>query len=180
LDPNGTVLITGGTGTLGSLLAQHLVTTHGIRHLLLTSRRGPDTPGADQLTTRLTELGATTTITACDTTDRHALDTLLTHIPTDHPLTAVIHTAGLLDDATLTTLTPRQLHTVLQPKTDAAWHLHQATRHLPLQAFVLYSSIAATIGSPGQANYAAANAYLDALATHRHTHGLPAHSLAWG
>ncbi|MFD8708629.1 SDR family NAD(P)-dependent oxidoreductase, partial [Kitasatospora sp. NPDC059648] len=180
LDPDGTVLITGGTGTLGTLLAKHLATTHGVRHLVLTSRRGPDTPGATQLTAELRELGATVTIAACDTTDRQAVDTLLAGIPTEHPLTAVIHTAGILDDATLATLTPERLTTVLRPKIDAAWHLHQATEHLDLRAFVLYSSIAATIGSPGQANYAAANAYLDALATHRHTHGLPAHSLAWG
>ncbi|MFD8708143.1 type I polyketide synthase, partial [Kitasatospora sp. NPDC059648] len=180
LDPDGTVLITGGTGTLGTLLAKHLATTHGVRHLVLTSRRGPDAPGATQLTAELRERGATVTIAACDTTDRQAVDTLLAGIPTQHPLTAVIHTAGILDDATLATLTPERLTTVLRPKIDAAWHLHQATEHLDLRAFVLYSSIAATIGSPGQANYAAANAYLDALATHRHTHGLPAHSLAWG
>ncbi|MFF7634692.1 type I polyketide synthase [Kitasatospora sp. NPDC008050] len=180
LDPNGTVLITGGTGTLGTLLARHLITEHGIRHLHLVSRRGPNTPGATQLTDELAGLGAQVVLTACDTADAAAVNTLIADIPTEHPLTAVIHTAGVLDDATIASLTPEQLHTVLRPKIDAAWHLHQATHHLNLQAFVLYSSIAGLIGSPGQANYAAANTYLDALATHRHTQGLPAHSLAWG
>ncbi|WP_037902684.1 type I polyketide synthase, partial [Streptomyces sp. NRRL S-350] len=180
LNPDGTVLVTGGTGTLGTLLARHLVTAHGVRHLVITSRRGPDGPGADRLTEELRELGATVTVTACDTTDADAVTALIAAIPADRPLSAVVHTAGLLDDATVTALAPGQLHTVLRPKVDAAWHLHRATEHLDLQAFVLYSSIAGIVGSPGQANYAAANAYLDALATHRRARGLPAHSLAWG
>ncbi|WP_344469901.1 SDR family NAD(P)-dependent oxidoreductase, partial [Kitasatospora kazusensis] len=169
LDPQGTILITGGTGTLGTLLARHLVTTHGARHLLLTSRRGPDAPGSTELANELTELGATVTITACDTTNRTALNDLMDGIPADHPLTAVIHTAGTLDDATIPSLTTGRLHAVMQPKIDTAWHLHDLTKHLNLTAFVLYSSVAGIVGSPGQANYAAANAYLDALANHRRT-----------
>ncbi|MEU1689918.1 SDR family NAD(P)-dependent oxidoreductase [Micromonospora sp. NPDC005707] len=180
LDPEGTVLITGGTGTLGALLAEHLTTTGRTRHLLLASRRGPDAPGAARLVGDLEAHGATVTITACDTTDPDAVNSLIAGIPAEHPLTAVFHTAGTTDDATLTTLTPEQVHTVLRPKVDAAWHLHRATLDLDLAAFVLYSSAAGTLGSPGQANYAAANTYLDALAHHRHTAGLPATSLAWG
>ncbi|WP_406377015.1 SDR family NAD(P)-dependent oxidoreductase [Streptomyces sp. NBC_00647] len=180
LRTDGTVLITGGTGTLGTLLAHHLVTHHGIRHLLLVSRRGPHAPQATHLHHQLTTLGAHPTITTCDTTDPHALTTLLNQIPTEHPLTAVIHTAGTTDDGILTALTPQRLTTVLRPKTDTAWNLHTLTQHMNLDAFVLYSSLAGTLGNPGQANYAAANTYLDALAHHRHTQELPATSIAWG
>ncbi|MFI6158301.1 SDR family NAD(P)-dependent oxidoreductase, partial [Kitasatospora sp. NPDC051170] len=175
-DPEGTVLITGGTGTLGALVARHLVTQHGVRHLLLTSRSGPDAPGATDLQAELTELGAQVTITACDTASREQVDALIA----EHPPTTVIHAAGVLDDATVENLTPDSITTVFAPKVDAAWNLHQATSHLELDAFILFSSVVATLGNPGQANYAAANAYLDALAHHRHTQGLPATSLAWG
>ncbi|WP_147339741.1 type I polyketide synthase [Actinomadura spongiicola] len=176
LDPDRTVLITGGTGTLGALIARHLINRHGARNLLLTSRRGLDAPGAHDLATELTQLGANITITACDTTDPHALADLLDGIQ----LTAVIHAAGILDDATITALTPQQLHTVLRPKVDAAWNLHHHTQNHDLAAFILFSSAAGTLGNPGQANYAAANTYLDALAHHRHTNNLPATSIAWG
>ena len=180
INPHGTILITGGTGTLGSLLAEHLVTQHGARHLLLTSRRGTHTTNAPELATRLHELGATVTITACDTADPSALADLLRTIPTEHPLTAVIHAAGVLDDGVITALTPERLHAVLRPKIDTAHHLHELTKDHDLTAFILFSSIAGTLGTPGQANYAAANTYLDALAHHRHTQGQPATSLAWG
>ncbi|MCD0451742.1 SDR family NAD(P)-dependent oxidoreductase [Actinocorallia sp. API 0066] len=175
-----TVLITGGTGALGGLLARHLVTAHGVRHLLLTSRRGPDAPGAAGLHADLTALGATVTITAADTSDPGTLAGLLATIPGEHPLGAVFHTAGVLDDATLASLTPERLRPVLAPKADTAWRLHRLTEHLDLTHFVLFSSLAGTLGTPGQANYAAANSYLDALAAHRHALGLPATSLAWG
>ncbi|MFC5880636.1 SDR family NAD(P)-dependent oxidoreductase, partial [Streptomyces virginiae] len=180
LDPDGTVLITGGTGGLGRILARHLVTRHGVRHLLLTSRSGPDAPGARELADELTAAGAHVTVTACDTAVRQSLQNLLDAVPARHPLTAVVHAAGALDDATLDNLTPQHVTQVLRPKADAAWNLHRLTSHLPLTHFVLFSSIAGLIGNPGQANYAAANTYLDALAHHRHHHGLAATSVAWG
>ncbi|MFJ7530463.1 type I polyketide synthase [Streptomyces griseus] len=176
----GTVLITGGTGTLGRLLAQHLVTRHGVRRLLLTGRQGPDAPGAENLRAELTGLGAEVTLAACDTADRDALAALLAGIPAAHPLTAVFHAAGVLADATLPALEATHVRTALRPKVDAAWHLHELTRHMDLTAFVLFSSVMATLGGPGQANYAAANAYLDALARQRRADGLPALSLGWG
>ncbi|MEW1547806.1 SDR family NAD(P)-dependent oxidoreductase [Streptomyces tsukubensis] len=163
-NPDGTVLITGGTGTLGSLLARHLVTGHGTRHLLLTSRRGPDAPGAAALRDELASLGARVTIAACDTADRDALRRLLDSVPTRHPLTSVVHTAGVLDDATLGSLTPGQVDRVLRAKADAALNLHELTQGMDLSAFVLYSSMAGQLGTGGQANYAAANTFLDALA----------------
>ncbi|MFB7476811.1 SDR family NAD(P)-dependent oxidoreductase [Kitasatospora sp. NPDC056184] len=180
LNPDGTVLITGATGTLGTLFARHLVTAYGAKHLLLVSRRGADAPGAADLAAELTALGADITLAACDTADREAVERLLDTVPAEHPLTAVIHTAGVLADTLLTGLTPERLADVLRPKVDAAWNLHHLTQHLDLSAFVLFSSITGIIGNAGQANYAAANTYLDALAHHRHTHHLPATSLAWG
>ncbi|NUR58296.1 MAG: SDR family NAD(P)-dependent oxidoreductase, partial [Catenulispora sp.] len=180
LNPDGTVLITGGTGTLGALTARHLAEHHGARNLLLVSRQGPDAPGAPELKTELTELGAATTIAACDTSDRNALAALLATVPDEHPLTAVIHSAGAIDDSLVSALTPEQLDKVLRPKIDAAQNLSELTENHDLSAFILYSSAAATFGAPGQANYAAANAYLDALAHHRRATGRPAQSLAWG
>nr|AXL06216.1 polyketide synthase [uncultured bacterium] len=176
LDAHGTVLITGGTGTLGALTARHLVTTQGVRHLVLVSRRG-EAPG---LHDELTALGASVTITACDVADRAQLEAVLRAIPAEHPLTAVIHTAGVLGDGVVTELTPDRIDAVRRPKVDAARLLDELTRDADLAAFVLFSSAAGVLGNPGQAGYAAANAELDALAHQRNREGLPAVSIAWG
>ncbi|NYV73442.1 type I polyketide synthase, partial [Streptomyces sp. UH6] len=180
-DADGTYLVTGATGTLGGLLARHLVTVRGVRSLLLLSRSGPAAAGADKLVAELEAAGTRVDLVACDAADPDALAAAVARIPAEHPLTGVVHTAGVLDDGVIAELDADRVDRVLRPKTDAAWNLHQLTlHHHDLAEFVLYSSTAATVGGPGQGNYAAANAYLDELARHRQALGLPGQAIAWG
>nr|WP_024804253.1 type I polyketide synthase [Nocardia sp. BMG51109] len=177
-DPEGTVLITGGTGLLGARVARHLAGEHGVRHLVLISRRGDSAPGATELAAELNGMGASVTVEACDAADRSALAGVLSRIPADHPLTGVVHAAGVLADASVESLTRRDLDAVFAAKVDAARHLDELAGDVSL--FVLFSSASGTLGSAAQGNYAAANAYLDGLAARRRARGLPAVSLAWG
>ncbi|WP_314225532.1 type I polyketide synthase [Streptomyces zaehneri] len=180
--PGGTVLVTGGTGSLGVLVARHLVAEHGVRHLLLVSRRGPDAEGAAELVAELGESGAVVTVCACDVADRDAVAALLAAVPAGHPLTGVVHLAGVLDDGVIGALTPERIEGVFAPKVTAVRHLDELTRELApqLASFTVFSSAAALLGSAGQGSYAAANSYLDALMAHRRAAGLPGVSMAWG
>jgi len=179
-DPDGTVLITGGTSGIGAQVARYLVGERGARHLLLASRRGRAAEGVAELAAELTALGAEVTVAACDFAERADVAGLLASVAPAHPLTSVIHSAGVLDDGLLEALTPERLDRVLRPKVDSVLHLHELTAKAPLRSFVVFSSVAGTIGGPGQGNYAAANTFLDSFAQWRRAQGLPAVSLAWG
>ncbi|MFE7798660.1 SDR family NAD(P)-dependent oxidoreductase [Nocardia sp. NPDC057440] len=176
----GTVLITGGTGGLGAVVARHVVVEHGVRSLLLVSRRGPQADGVAALSAELEQLGAQVRVVACDVTDPGAVSRLVAEVSEPWPLTGVIHAAGVLDDGVIAALTASRVDAVLAPKADAAWYLHEATADLNLAAFVVFSSLSGTIGGPGQANYAAANTFVDGLVAHRRARGLAGRSLAWG
>ncbi|MFD0689615.1 type I polyketide synthase [Actinomadura fibrosa] len=180
LDPGGTVLITGGTGTIGAAVAAHLARTRQVARLVLVSRRGPDAPGAAELVARLGGLGVEARAVAADVADPAAVRELVAGVDPAHPLTGVVHAAGALDDAMVRSLTPGHVERVWAAKAAAAHHLHEATADLRLGMFVVFSSFAATLGTLAQGNYAAANAYLDALAAHRRAAGLPGLSIAWG
>ncbi|GAA1954813.1 hypothetical protein GCM10009754_25500 [Amycolatopsis minnesotensis] len=177
--PSGTALITGGTGALGANVARWLART-GVDRLVLTSRSGPAAPGAADLVRELTELGAEVSVVACDAADRAQLAAVLDAVPADCPLTTVVHTAAVLDDGLIDTLNVKQMEQVLRVKAEAAKNLHELTEGLPLENFVLFSSVAGTFGSSGHGNYAPGNAFLDALARQRRQSGLPGISIAWG
>ncbi|WP_413790184.1 SDR family NAD(P)-dependent oxidoreductase [Streptomyces asoensis] len=181
-DSEGTVLVTGGTGSLGAMVARHLVAGHGVRRLLLVSRRGSDAEGAAELVAELGESGAVVTVCACDVADRDAVAAVLAAVPVEHPLTGVVHLAGVLDDGVIGALTPERIEGVFAPKVTAVRHLDELTRELApqLASFIVFSSAAALLGSAGQGSYAAANSYLDALMAHRRAAGLPGVSMAWG
>ena len=179
-DGEGTTLIAGGTGAMGGLIAKHLVSEHGVRSLILASRRGLDVEGAQRLCDELVELGARVEVSACDVADRRQVEKLIGSVPDDYPLRSVVYAAGVIEDGTIGSLTPEAVDRVLAAKIDGAFHLHELTTSLDLSAFVLFSSIAGTFGGPGQGNYSAANASLDALAMCRRACGLPAVSIAWG
>ncbi|MGV9315479.1 type I polyketide synthase, partial [Streptomyces sp. NPDC003691] len=175
-NPSGTVLVTGGTGAVGARIGRWLA-ANGATHVVLVSRSGPAAPGAAELADDIRELGARATVAACDITDRDALAELIDDLD---DLTAVVHAAVVLDDGVFDVLDPARFDRVLAPKVTAARHLHDLTAGLDLSAFVFFSSAAGTLGNGGQANYAAANAYLDALAEQRRADGLTATSVAWG
>ncbi|MGV0554705.1 beta-ketoacyl reductase, partial [Mycobacterium kansasii] len=172
--------ITGGTGMAGSALARHLVDRYGVAHVVLVSRAGAEAPGVAELVDGLKRAGADVSVEACDVADPDAVGAMLSRIPAHYPLRGVVHAAGILDDGLISSLTPDRVDAVLRAKVDGAWNLHQLTRDLDLSAFVVFSSMAGIVGTPGQANYAAANSFLDGLAAYRRAHGLAGLSRAWG
>ncbi len=176
----GSVVITGGTGMAGSALAAHLVARYGVAHVVLVSRSGADAEGVAELVGELEGAGAQVSVVACDVADRDAVAALIAQLPAQYPLKGVFHAAGALDDGLIASLTPQRVDTVLRAKVDGAWNLHELTRDLDLSAFVMFSSMAGIVGTPGQANYAAANSFLDGLAAYRRAHGLAGLSVAWG
>ncbi|WP_082129469.1 type I polyketide synthase [Mycobacterium haemophilum] len=175
-----TVVIPGGTGMAGSALARHLVSRYGVAHVVLVSRAGADVDGVAELIGQLHESGAQVSVEACDVADRDSVAAMLARIPTTYPLRGIIYAAGILDDGLISSLDPERVDAVLRAKVDGAWNLHELTQDRDLSAFVMFSSMAGIVGTPGQANYAAANSFLDGLAGYRQARGLPGLSLAWG
>ena len=174
------VIITGGTGMAGSAVAAHLVARYGVAHVVLASRSGADAEGVAELVGELENAGAQVSVVACDVADRDAVAALIAQLPPQYPLKGVFHAAGVLDDGLIASLTPERVDAVLRAKVDGAWNLHELTQDLDLSAFVMFSSMAGIVGTPGQGNYAAANSFLDGLAAHRRAHGLAGLSVAWG
>ncbi|MCK8645656.1 type I polyketide synthase [Mycobacterium colombiense] len=174
------VVITGGTGMAGSALARHLVDRYRVAHVVLVSRTGARAAGVDELVAGLQQAGAQVSVVACDVADPEAASAMLAQVPAQYPLRGIVHAAGILDDGLISSLTPDRVDAVLRAKVDGAWNLHELTRHLDLSAFVVFSSMAGIVGTPGQANYAAANSFLYGLAAYRRAHGLAGLSLAWG
>ncbi|MFD4545073.1 SDR family NAD(P)-dependent oxidoreductase [Streptomyces sp. NPDC058466] len=176
---DGTVLITGGLGAVGSHIAR-LLAEHGVPRLLLTSRRGTADPRAAVVAAELTALGAEVEVAACDVADADAVAGVLGRIGEESPLRGVVHCAGVLDDGVVAELTPERLARALRPKVDGAAHLHRLTADAPLDLFLLVSSAAGVVGNTGQGNYAAANVFLDQLAHHRRALGLPGVAVSFG
>ncbi|MEK8173581.1 SDR family NAD(P)-dependent oxidoreductase [Streptomyces sp. M19] len=173
---DGPVLVTGGTGGLGGLVARHLVRAYGVRSLVLASRQGEHAQGAGELAADLAEWGAQVTVVACDVSDREALAGLFA----EHPASGVVHIAGVVDDGVIGSLTAERIDAVLAPKADATWLLHELTQSLDLSLFVVFSSLAGLLGGPGQGNYAAGNVFADAVVQWRRQAGLPGVSMVWG
>ncbi|KAI0515270.1 polyketide synthase [Xylaria bambusicola] len=180
LRTDGAVLVTGGLGDLGGRVARRLVNSHGVRDLVLTSRRGMESPGADAFVSELEKLGVKATVVGGDVADFDSLGSIIQQITAERPLRGVIHAAGVTDSGVLSTLTPEKCATTFAPKVDGLWNLHQLTKDLDLDVFMMFSSISGVLGLPGLANYAAANSFIDALAYLRHSQGLPATSVAYG
>jgi len=179
-DPHGTVLITGEAAGPAGLVARHLVAEHGVAHVMLASRLGRESDGAGKLESELQTLGSRVTSIACDLSDREAVKELIASVPVEHPLRGIVHAASVNEDGAVDSMTSTQLDRALAPAVDGALHLHELTRHLDLSAFVMFSSVAGTLGKAGAGAGAAANAFLDAIAAHRRAQGLPAISIAWG
>ena len=174
-----TYLVTGGLGGIGCRVARWLA-DRGAGAIVLNGRRDPD-PDADAAIAELREQGAAVSVELADMTDASAVDAMLGRISEAlPPLAGVIHSVGVLSDAALTNQTWASFEQVLWPKVLGAWQLHRATEDLDLDLFVLFSSVAGVMGNPGQANHAAANAFLDVLAAHRRSRGLAGQSIAWG
>jgi len=180
IDANASYMVTGGLSGFGLTTAKWL-SDRGARHLVLVGRRGVATPEAADMLARIAENGTQACLVACDVSDRDAVDQLVDRFGTElPPLGGVIHGAMVLADGPARQMSAEQIQAVLAPKIDGAWNLHRATENLPLSFFICYSSSSNFLGNRDQANYAAANEYLEALARYRQANGLPAVAISWG